>query len=240
MERGRTRVRADRRYITMARHVTDGPLRNEGEIVMALSNAERQARHRAKQAAKMEAALRNGAAPSQRAEIDALRKRVGELETALAAEVERAPPLTDVSQRELLGKLVNARYENDRLRRQLEEARKAEPEQVAILRQQIGLLEQERARRDRATNAARTRTAKAALDPDSAAASEIKGLKTQIKTLQRRLVVANKKHANMSFETKAMISKALHPDSTPTPGDREEAFKAFSAWKADADAMRRQ
>src|SRR4051794_21484137 len=64
---------------------------------MALSNAERQARHRAKQAAKMEAALRNGAAQSQCAEIDALRKRVRELETALGAKPQPAMTLDMIS-----------------------------------------------------------------------------------------------------------------------------------------------
>ncbi|WP_441254290.1 hypothetical protein [Bradyrhizobium sp. 613_E4_N2_2] len=205
---------------------------------MGLSNAERQARHRAKQAAKMEA-LRNGAAPSQGAEIEALRKRVRELETALAANAEAAP-LSDVSHRELSGKLMHAQFEIHRLSRELEEAHKAEPERIAALSQRIRALEQERARRNSASKAARTRTAKAALDPDSAAASEIKGLRTRIKTLQGQLEHANKKHARMSFETKSMIAKALHPDASPSPKDREEAFKAFSGWKADDDAVRRQ
>jgi hypothetical protein len=44
----------------------------------------------------------------------------------------------------------------------------------------------------------------------------------------------------MSFQTMSAISKALHPDSKPGEPEREQAFKLFSAWKADKDRAKRE
>ena len=50
----------------------------------------------------------------------------------------------------------------------------------------------------------------------------------------------SRRKGTMTFAKASLIAKALHPDSTSSPRDREEAFKAFSAWKADRDAVRRK
>ncbi|TYL84506.1 hypothetical protein FXB40_44715 [Bradyrhizobium rifense] len=89
---------------------------------MGLSNAARQARHRAKRAAEMEA-LRNGAAPSQGAEVNALRKRVRELEAALGAKPKPAMTLDMIStktgreQAEIFMRQQEKRFEGEIRRR---------------------------------------------------------------------------------------------------------------------------
>ena len=121
------------------------------------------------------------------------------------------------------------RKENAALRRQ--QAAKPAPAQDDELidaRAEIA----RRARRDR-------KAAKPPLDPDSEAARQIKGLKTRVQTLTRQLAHANKKHGHMTFKTVSLISKALHSDTKPTDEDREEALKAFNAWKSDRKASAR-
>ena len=50
-----------------------------------------------------------------------------------------------------------------------------------------------------------------------------------------------KSEGHLTFEASSKIAKALHPDSAPNHKDLEDAFKAFSAWKADnKDAARRR
>ena len=38
----------------------------------------------------------------------------------------------------------------------------------------------------------------------------------------------------MSFETTSAIAKCLHPDANPSEKERTDAFKLFSAWRADS------
>jgi hypothetical protein len=45
---------------------------------------------------------------------------------------------------------------------------------------------------------------------------------------------------SMSFQTMSAISKALHPDHKPSEAELEEAYKAFTAWKADSNKARRK
>ena len=44
----------------------------------------------------------------------------------------------------------------------------------------------------------------------------------------------------MSFPTMSAIAKALHPEGNATEADRDDAFKLFTAWKADKDKARRR
>jgi hypothetical protein len=169
---------------------------------MGLSNAERQARWRAK----------------RDAEIERLRKAAGKAAPATSREVER-------------------------LTQELEQA-KARIGQMA---------EEQTAQTQRFRDALKRRADKPKaerppLDPDSAAAREIKSLKTRIKNLQSELAYIKghykaqsaAKHGLMTFEAASLIAKALHPDSTPSHAVREEAFKAFTAWKSDKGAARRR
>ena len=178
---------------------------------------------------------------------------------------------------------MNAQFEIDRLRKQLTEARKSEPEQIAALRQRVSALEQERARRE---SAAKAKAAKPPLDPESAAAREIKGLKTRAKNLQSELARARAKHGHIatfvilkvvgaitalrvtpeaeqigldisqhgewrirgstawqtscrpsraSYDLRGILADLKGPERSPLPtdADREQALKAFNAWKSD-------
>jgi hypothetical protein len=199
----------------------------------AMTGAERLRRWRERK--RQERPAKPAAGPSSQ-ELAEARKEIERLREQLAAASKAAP---DAKQRELVSKWMNAQLEIDRLRRQLDEARKAEPEQIAELRRHIRGLEAERARRDAAAKAAQTKAAKAALDPNSEAARQIKGLVTRVRNLTSELAHARAKHGHMTFATESLIAKALHPDATPSHKDREHALKAFNAWKVDSKAARR-
>jgi BMFP domain-containing protein YqiC len=159
-----------------------------------------------------------------RAEIEQLRQQL----TAKAA------PAAD---RELHSKYFAALRETDRLRAQLAAIDKLESEQVRALRQRIAELEQRLARRDNAAGAAQTG---AALDPDSAAAIEIERLKTWVQNLRRELALWKErdreagKRGVPSFQVESLFAKALATEHEPTKQARTEAWKAYTAWKADA------
>jgi hypothetical protein len=154
---------------------------------MSLSNAERQARWKAKRSAEIEA-LRKAAKSADpaseelvqaRQEIDRLRAQLAAASKAApekpAADSKAAPP-TDAD-RKLRGKWMQAQLEIECLRRQLADAQRAEPEQIAALRKRISDLETASACSAAAAKAAQTKAAKPPLDPESAAAREIKGLR---------------------------------------------------------------
>lgn len=147
--------------------------------------------------------------PSPAAVIDALRKENAALRRQQAAKP--APAQDD--------ELIDARAEIERLRQIIHDYRYRLDE--------------------RREAAAKRKAAKPPLDPDSEAARQIKGLKTRVQTLTRQLAHANKKHGHMTFKTVSLISKALHSDTKPTDEDREEALKAFNAWKSDRKASAR-
>ena len=159
-----------------------------------------------------------------RAEIEQLRQQL----TAKAA------PAAD---RELHSKYFAALRETDRLRAQLAAIDKLESEQVRALRQRIADLEQRLAHRDNAAEAAQTR---AALDTDSAAAIEIERLKTWVQNLRRELALWKERDSEAgkrgvpSFQVESLFAKALATEHEPTKQARTEAWKAYTAWKADA------
>ena len=169
----------------------------------------------------------------------ALRAENKRLRDQLAAGT-KATPAPD---RELFGKLMNAQFEIDGLRKELEEARKSEPEQVASLRQRIRDLEQELARHDRAAKAAQSKVKKPALPPDEVRERRIEALTIQVQNLKQLLSVHEQHYAEqsrdkgvMTFKTVSLISKALTSQRLPTDADREEALRAFNAWKSDSKA----
>jgi predicted RNase H-like nuclease (RuvC/YqgF family) len=88
---------------------------------------------------------------------------------------------------------------------------------------------------------ARPKAAKAPLPPDEARERTIKALRTQVRNLKAELRYAYMtKVGVMNFATMNVISKALHPDHKPSATEREEAYKLFTAWKADKDKVARK
>jgi len=78
------------------------------------------------------------------------------------------------------------------------------------------------------------------------AASEVASLKEKNKELQFELRQTCDWYKNeiikaggLTFKASSLIAKALHPDAPPSEEIRLEAFKAFSAWKSDRDAAKR-
>jgi hypothetical protein len=83
------------------------------------------------------------------------------------------------------------------------------------------------------------------LPPDEERDRQIKGLKTRVQNLRSQLHAEREWHrhkadGSMSFQTMSAISKALHPDADPGKTERDQAYKLFTAWKADRDKARRQ
>ena len=128
---------------------------------MGLSNAERQARWRKRKAD----------------ELAALKAKANGADQVI--EVAVAPG------RQRHGELMNAQLEIARLLQQFAEAHKAEPEQVAALRQRVGLLERELARRESAAKAARTKAAKVAVVSDGDGDPRIAHLRSASLSLRR-------------------------------------------------------
>ena len=68
------------------------------------------------------------------------------------------------------------------------------------------------------------------IDPDT----ELGRIKIKMNRMRERHEEAAQLKGYMSAKTVGLISKALHSDNgTPSAEQREEAFKAFNAWKAD-------
>ena len=104
-----------------------------------------------------------------------------------------------------------------------------------LLRQRILDLETALARQESAAKAAQTE-----------AVSEVARLKEKIEELQFELRHTCDWYNNeitkaggLTFKASSLIAKALHPDAPPSEEIRLEAFKAFSAWKSDRDAAKR-
>jgi hypothetical protein len=178
-----------------------------------------------------------------RQEIERLRQQLAAAARQGAATPAKPAKGASATDRELEGKLYRTVFENDRLRKKLEETRKAESEQVAILRQRIRDLEQANARRDAATKVAQSKADKPPLPPDEVRDRQIKSLKTQVRNLNQLLSAHERHYAEqsrdrgvMAFKTVSLISKALTSQRSPTDADREEALKAFNAWKSDSKA----
>jgi len=87
---------------------------------------------------------------------------------------------------------------------------------------------------------AQPKAAKPPLDPESAAASEIKGLKTRVRNLQSQLNHVKAGGNYVPFAVNALLAKALSEHPAPTDADRERALKALNAWKADSKAAGRR
>jgi hypothetical protein len=139
---------------------------------------------------------------------------------------------------------MRAELEIEGLRRQLADAQRDEPEQVAALRKRVRELETARARITVA--AAKPKVAKPPLDPESEAARRIASLTTANRNLRQELATLRRDYATtarhngaMTSEAVRLISKALHSDHSPTAKDREDGLKAFNSWKADSRAARR-
>ena len=105
-----------------------------------------------------------------------------------------------------------------------------------LLRQRVLDLEKALVRRESAVKSSQTK-----------AASEVARLKENNKELRFKLRQMWDWHNNeitktggLTFKASSLIAKALHPDATPSEQARLEAFKAFSAWKSDSYAAKRQ
>ena len=149
---------------------------------MGLSNAERQARWRARRAG----------------EVDALRK---------AAE---APPAAPTSP-----ELLEARRE------------------IVRLRNRIKALE--------ASQVTSPWANKSAPDPDSEVArltKANKALRAKLRHMHGFYEKESEKKGTMTFATYTKIMKCLHPDTTPTPGQRTEACGLLSQWQQSARSKR--
>jgi hypothetical protein len=71
---------------------------------------------------------------------------------------------------------------------------------------------------------------------------ENKKMQEEILTLTMTAAARPKTDGSMSFKTKSLIAKCLHPDSRndATEADKDEACKLFTAWKSDKDKARRR
>ena len=127
------------------------------------------------------------ASSSAQSEINRLRKRVAELEAALAA---KSAPLADVERRKLEGKLHEALHTIDQLREQLAAAiRPASAEELKLARNEISMLQfaNRELKREIAAGPKPPKPVKPPLDPESEATRQIKGLKTRVSNLTERL-----------------------------------------------------
>jgi hypothetical protein len=93
------------------------------------------------------------------------------------------------------------------------------------------------------------KAAKPPLPPDEARDRRIKALTTENQNLKAKLRYMADRYndglataGGMSFKTQSAIAKVLHPDTrnNATGADKDEAFKRFTAWKADKDKAGRQ
>jgi hypothetical protein len=154
------------------------------------------------------------------------------LRAQLAAATKAAPPATAA--------LLRMKIENDELRKLLAASRKAEPEQIADLRRDMERLQAEHTRRDAASKVTEAARERVTNDPRIAQLQKTNNeLRKEIAAMRKHFDKQSQTQGMMSFKTVSMISKALHPDSKPSDHDRAEAFKAFSGWKADRNAVER-
>jgi hypothetical protein len=165
-------------------------------------------------------------------ELIKARHEIERLRAQLAAATKAAPPATAA--------LLRVNIENDELRKLLAASRKAEPEQIADLRRDIERLQAEYAHRDAASKVTEAARERVVNDPRVARLQKANSeLRKEISAMRERFDKQSQKQGVMSFKTVSMISRALHPDSNPSDHDRAEAFKAFSGWKADRNAVER-
>ncbi|MDN3279106.1 hypothetical protein QWJ07_32915 [Frankia sp. RB7] len=145
-----------------------------------------------------------------RAEVERLKQQLAA--TARQQSTKAAPepkaPNGAPSWRETMGKLMNAQLDNDRLRKQLEQARKSAPEQLAPLRKRVSELEQALARREKAAQA---KTAKVPFDPDT-----------------KELMALRRKINETAFSVRTKISKALTEQTT----DAAARLAALKSWNS--------
>jgi len=92
--------------------------------------------------------------------------------------------------------------------------------------------------------AAKPKAEKPPLPPDEARGRRIKALTTETRNL-RAQVRYMREHSrdgagNMNFATQGAIAKCLHPDQrhNATEADKDNAFKLFTAWKAEGEFPR--
>jgi chromosome segregation ATPase len=202
----------------------------------AMTDAERQQKRRERLRQERDAA-RDAASLSDRQKLAEAQQEIERLRKELAA-ASKPAPATDFER----GRLI---MENTRLKMKLDDARKDEPEQIAQLRRHINRLQAEHARRDAAAKAAKTKATKLAEGGDDARIAQLQKANSDLrKRLNRMRAHHDEQSRNkgiMTFKAASLIAKALHPDATPDDKVREEAFKAFSAWKSDnKNAARRR
>jgi chromosome segregation ATPase len=190
------------------------------ETFIMISAAERQKRWRAKPDAEIEAARAatiKAALALAKAENDLLRRRILELEAAVANRKSA---------------LRSAHAKADCEVAVLKEQNKELQSQNDLMRQRLLDLE---------TAVASLENARTEAD------YEVACLEKQTKELQSQLHQTRNWYNNqitradgLTFKASSLIAKALHPDATPDEEVRLQAFKAFSAWKSDRNAARRR
>jgi hypothetical protein len=194
------------------------------ETFIMISAAERRKPWRGKPDAEIEAvraATINAALALARAENGLLRRRILDLEAAVA-------------NRE--SALRSAHAKADCELAVLKEQNKELQSQNDLMRQRVLDLETAIASWESTLRSARIK-----------ADREVACLKKQNKELQSQLHQtwnwynnAITRAGGLTFKASSLIAKALHPDATPDEEARLQAFKAFSAWKSDRDAARRR
>lgn len=147
-----------------------------------------------------------------------------------------------------IGKTAMTGAERTRLYR----LKRGKPEPKRKLDAGLAALERERARvRELEAELARERTrtkmpkpAKPPLPPDEKREQIIRGLRTQVSKLTElnHMIVSRIGAVSMSVKTQNAIAKVLHPDSRKhaSEANKDDAYKAFNAWKADKDKAERQ
>ena len=152
------------------------PRHPQGDKAMTGAERQRHWRERLQQAEPPSVKLAREAAKAAQTSVSASSQELvearAEIERLRAQLASKPASATDAERFSLL-------MENTRLKKLLAGARKAEPEQIAVLRRQIDRLQAEHARRDAAAKAAKTKAAKpvSPVDPDS----EVVRLKKAIK-----------------------------------------------------------
>jgi chromosome segregation ATPase len=193
------------------------------ETFTMISAAERQKRWRGKPDAEIEAvraATIKAALALAKAENDLLRRRILDLEAAVAnreSALRAAHAKADCEAAVLKEQNKELQFQND------------------LMRQRVLDLETAVASLESALKSAQTE-----------ADCEVACLKKQTQELQSQLHQTRNWYNNqitraggLTFKASSLIAKALHPDATPDEEVRVQAFKAFSAWKSDRDAARR-
>jgi hypothetical protein len=188
---------------------------------MGLSNAERQARWKAKRAA----------------EIEQLRQQ-------LAAATRQSGKPTEATKQTSPDDAAALAQAKARIA-ELEKAGTAAAAEIASLKAELhDMLGARFAPRQRP---GKPKAEKPPLPPDEERDRIIKGLKTRVRNLTQELrhaehhykdAIANS--GGMLRETRLAIDKVLHPDARPTEAEKDRAAKGWNVWKGDNDKASRR